>query len=128
MFSRKNENQRIVSYNLTETTLMFLKACCHYSFGTYAKLKIRDTKINIASLIHVQMTKFQKFWISEYFIYQCNLLIKIQPTGSTIIFTSKFFFRSIITLDDLRLAINSERNFSYLCSMSPCGQNYANLC
>ena len=48
--------------------------------------------------------------------------------GSTIMFTLKFFFRSVTTLDDLRLAINSERNFAYLCSMFPRGQNYTNLC
>ena len=39
-----------------------------------------------------------------------------------------FFFRSVTILDDLRLAINSERNFTYLRSMFPRGQNYANLC
>ena len=31
-------------------------------------------------------------------------------------------------LHDFRLAINSERNFSYLYSMFSCGQNYTNLC
>ena len=36
------------------------------------------------------MTKFQKFWVPEYFLYQCTLLINIQPKGSTVIFTSKF--------------------------------------
>ena len=51
-----------------------------------------DTKINFASFIPLQMAKFQKFWVPEYFLYQYTLLIKIEPTGSTIIFTSKFSF------------------------------------
>ena len=68
--------------------------------------KLGDIKINIASLIPLQMTKFQKFWVPEYFLYQCTLLIKI-------IFHFKVFFHSLTTLDDLRLAINSERNVSF---------------
>ena len=51
-----------------------------------------DAKINFASFIPLQMTKFQKFWVPEYFLYQCTLLIKIQTKGSTVIFTSKFSF------------------------------------
>ena len=51
-----------------------------------------DTKINFVSFIPLQMKKFQKFWVPEYFLYQCTLLIKIQPMGSTIIFNSKFSF------------------------------------
>ena len=54
--------------------------------------KLGDTKINFASLIPLQMTKFHTFWIPEYFPYQCTLLIKIQSKGNTIIFTSKFSF------------------------------------
>ena len=42
-------------------------------------------------------------------------------------FQFKIFFRSVTTLDKLRLAINSERNFSYIRSMFARGQNYANL-
>ena len=38
------------------------------------------------------MTKFQNFSVPEYFLYQCTLLIKIEPKGSTVIFTSKFSF------------------------------------
>ena len=38
------------------------------------------------------MTKFQKFWVPEYFFYQYTLLIKMQPKGSTIIVTLKFSF------------------------------------
>ena len=48
--------------------------------------------------------------------------------GKYCYFHFKDFFWSVITLRDLRLAINSERNFSYLRSMFPRGQNYANLC
>ena len=36
------------------------------------------------------MTKFQKFWVPEYFLYRYTFLIKIQPKVITIIFTSKF--------------------------------------
>ena len=57
--------------------------------------KYRDAKINFASLIPFQITEFQKsqkIWVSEYFIYQSTLLIKIEPTGSTIVFISKFSF------------------------------------
>ena len=61
------------------------------------------------------MTKFQKFLVPGYF--ECILLIKIQLKGSTVILPSKFFFCSVITLDDLCLAVNSEGNFSYLHSM-----------
>ena len=67
------------------------------------------------------MTKFQKFWVPEYFLYQCTLLIKIQPMGSTIIFIS-IFFCSVTTLHDFLLAINSERNFWYIHSMFSYGQ------
>ena len=52
--------------------------------------KYGNTKINIASFIPLKMTKFQKFWIPEYFLYQCILLT--QPKVSTIIFTSKVSF------------------------------------
>ena len=54
--------------------------------------KYGDTNINIVSFIPLQMEKFQKFWVPEYFLYQCTLLIKTQPMGSTIIFTLRFFF------------------------------------
>ena len=42
-------------------------------------------------------------------------------------FHIKVFFCSSITLDD-HLAINSKKNLSYLRTMFPCGQSYANLC
>ena len=48
----------------------------HYSFGVEAELKIGDTKVDLASHITLQMTKSQKFWVLEYFVYQCTLLIK----------------------------------------------------
>ena len=110
-FYWKKEIQRIVSYNLTETILVFLlflrwwkeKHAAITASVSKQNWKLRDTKINIASLIPLQMTKSHKFWVPEYFLYQCTLLIKIQPKGSTIIFTSKFFCSETL-LDDLRLA------------------------
>ena len=69
--------------------------------------KSGDTKINFASFIPLQMTKFQKFWVPEYF--QCTLLIKIQAKGKYCYFHFSFFFCSIIALNNLHLAINSER-------------------
>ena len=48
--------------------------------------------------------------------------------GKYYYFHFKVSFRSAITLEGLRLAVNSERNFSYLHSMFPRGKNYANLC
>ena len=126
--------------------------------------KYGDTKINFASFIPLQMTKFQKFWVPEYFLYQCTLVtfplpvyhfwllllqlflfLFISVTENCIFFMEiklnwldlawlryyyfhiKVFFCSSITLDD-HLAINSKRNLSYLCTMFPCGQSYANLC
>ena len=38
------------------------------------------------------MTKLEKHQLPEYFLYQCTLLIKIQPKGSTVIVTPKFSF------------------------------------
>ena len=110
-FYWKKEIQRIVSYNLTETILVFLlflrwwkeKHATITASVSKQNWKLRDTKIHIASLIPLQMTKSYKFWVPEYFLYQCTLLIKIQPKGSTIIFTSKFFCSETL-LDDLHLA------------------------
>ena len=53
--------------------------------------KLGDTKINFASLIPLQMTKFQKFWIPEYFLYQSTLLIKIQPKREVLLFSLQSF-------------------------------------
>ena len=97
-FYQKKEIQRIVSYNLTESILTFLlflwwrkeKRAAITVSACKQNLKLEDTKINIASFIPLQMTKSQKFWVPEYSHYQCTLLIKIQPKGITIIFTSKF--------------------------------------
>ena len=50
------------------------------------------TKINLASSIPHQMTKFQKCWLPESLLYQCTLLIDMQSTGSTFIFSWKFSF------------------------------------
>ena len=59
--------------------------------GRKQNWKQGDTKINFASLIPLQMKKFQKFRVPEYLLYQC-ILIKIQPNASIVIFTSKFSF------------------------------------
>lgn len=47
--------------------------------------------------------------------------------GSTYLNFESLFPRAI-TPDDLHLAINNVRNFSYLRRMFPQGQNYAYLC
>ena len=99
-FSGKKESQRIASYNLTETTLMFLwflrwqkTSAPPLQLPCISKTENRD--IQKLTLHHSYLSKWQnsiKFWVPEYFLYHCTLLIKIQLMGSTIIFTSKFFF------------------------------------
>ena len=75
------------------------------------------------------MTKFQELWVSEYLLYQCTMLIKIQSKGSIYCYCHfKVFFQSVITLEDLCLAINSDTNSPDHPWMFPHGQNYSNLC
>ena len=77
-----------------------------------------ETKINFGSFIPLQMTKLQK-----------SLNIPITNALCWLRYNQwEVLFRSVTTLDDLRLAINSERNFSCLRSMFLRGQNYANFC
>ena len=87
--------------------------------------KLGDTNINLVSLVPLQLTKFQKFWVSECLLYKCTLLTTIHLTGNII--TVSVFFHSKITLTHLHLAINNIRNFSKLPRIFPCDQNYVNL-
>ena len=134
-FSEKNESQRIVIYNLTETTLMFLWFLRWQKRSTppLQLWRIRKTEnrgIQKLTLHHSYLSKWQNSKSSEFL----NISFTSAPCWlrynqrEVLLISLKSFFCSITTLDNLCLAINSERNFSYLHSMFPCGQNYANLC
>ena len=101
-------NLLIVSYNLTETILCFFdsfdnekEACCqHCSFGTYiSKTENRGIQKKLTLHHSSYLFKWQNSKSSEllniYFINTlCWLRYNQREVGSTIIFTSKFSFRT----------------------------------
>ena len=72
--------------------------------------------------------KIPKVLSSSIFPLPVHFVEKDITKGKYYYFHFKVFFCSTISFNDLCLAINSERNFSYLHSMFPPGQNYTNLC
>ena len=73
------------------------------------------TKINFASLIHPQMTKFQKLWVSEHFLYQC-------------IFWLRYNQREVLSFSLQGLLLQYHHTWQYFGSTFSWGQNYTNLC
>ena len=87
--------------------------------------KIENSRTQKLTLHHSYLSKWQNSKSSE-FLNISNVLFWLRYNQSEVLlFWLQRFFCSAITLDDL---INSERNFSYLRSEFPQGQNYANLC
>ena len=91
-------------------------------------LKIGGYK-NYLCIIHTtpndKIPKFLSFWI---FPLPMHSVDEDRSKSKYYYCPFKVFFCSVTTLDDLCLAINIARNFSYLRIMFLRGQNYVNLC
>ena len=91
--------------------------------------KTENRGIKKLTLHHSYLSKWQNSKSSEFLNISFTNVVDYDTTNRKYYyFHFKVFFCSVTTLDDLRLAINGKRNFSYLCNKFPCGQNHTNLC
>ena len=72
---REPENSKLHSYwNLSNVSLIHSmrkeKRAAITASAREQNWKQGDTRINLASFIPLLMTKFQKFWVPKYFLYQ----------------------------------------------------------
>ena len=126
--STKRKRAKVVSCNLIESILMFLwflwwqkRSVPSLQLQRVSKTENRGKKINFASFIPLQITKFQKFWVPEYFLYQCTLVIFPLPVHhfwllllQLFLFLCSFLLLKIVFFMDVNSYIGNKVDLTWL--------------